>query len=220
MRFPNILKWFVTSQRNLGPLLRFESIVPFTILVMIIGGNYLTLPPGPLCDEGMVLFMEGGCDYGLSNVFFFAKVSLLLTIQLAVVIAWRRPPQGWSGLSLHFGLLAGMAFVLRRSEHCETYYSHPNGSLGQMIVELACFAALGVVMVRALPEASRTLRGLAFLAWNGLHVGLFYAFLLVWPHWTWNHSFAVGVSMLAIAGVISNISDRRHIASSRGALSS
>jgi cytochrome c oxidase subunit IV len=59
----------------------------------------------------MVLFMEGGCDWARSNVFFFAKVSLLVTMNLAVLAAWKRPPAAWGGLLPHFALLGLMTYV-------------------------------------------------------------------------------------------------------------
>ncbi len=199
MRSINAVKQLLTGQQDLGPLLRFESLVSFTILVFAAGGVFLTLPPGPLCDEGMVLFMEGGCDYGESNVFFFAKVSLLVTANLALVVAWRRSPASWSGFLPHLALLGLMAWVFRSGGHCDTYYSHPNGSIGQMTLEMACFAFLGVTLGRALATAHWGWRVAATVAWNALHVGLFYLFLKVAAHWTWQHTGLLGGFMVAIA---------------------
>ena len=195
MRRLDIFRWPIDSQQDLGLLLRFETLVPFTLFVFGFGGTVLTLPPGPLCDEGMMLFMEGGCDWGCSNIFFFAKLSLLVSVNLAVLVAWKRPPASWSGLFPHFALLGLMAYVHRSGGHCDTYYSHPNGSLGQMILEMACFAALGVAVARALASASWSRRLVAWLTWNCLHVGLFYLCLKLFSHWTWQHSSLLGGSM-------------------------
>lgn len=199
MRPSRALTRLVASQRDLGPFLRFEVLVPFTVLVCIVGGKLLTLPPGPLCDEGMVLFMEGGCDWGWSNVFFFAKVSLLVSANLAMVACWLRPPAAWGGFSVHFALLGLLGWVWRSGADCETYYSHPNGSLGQMILEMACFSIFGVALARASVTASWPVRGAALAAWNGFHVGMFYLFLNLLDHWTWGHTGLVAGSQLAAA---------------------
>ncbi len=202
MRLVNLTERLVAGQRDLGPLLRFESIVPFTVLAWVAGGSLLTLPPGPLCDEGMVLFMEGGCDWGVSNIFFFAKASLLLTVNLALIVTWLRPPVSWRGLWVHFALLALLGYLYRSDCRCDSYYAHPNGSLGQMVLEMACFAALGVGLGRATLR-SRWLSRLAILvAWNSLHVGLFYLYLGLSPHWTWIHTAAVGGTLLVAAAVV------------------
>ena len=199
MRSSNVVKQLLAGQYDLGPFLRFESLVSFTILVFVAGGGFLTLPPGPLCDEGMVLFMEGGCDYGESNIFFFAKVSLLGTANLALFVAWKRSPDSWSGFLPHLALLGLMAWVYRSGGHCDTYYSHPNGSIGQMTLEMACFAILGVALGRALAAARWRWRAAAAVAWNALHVGAFYLFLKVAAHWTWQHTGQLGGFMVAIA---------------------
>jgi len=202
MRLGKLVERIAAAQRDLGPLLRFEVIVPFTVVVWVAGGSWLTLPAGPLCDEGMVLFMEGGCDWGGSNIFFFAKASLLLTMNLALVAAWLRPPVSWRGLLPHFALLGVLAYVFRSGGYCDSYYAHPNGSLGQMVLEMAAFAALGVALGRA-TTGWRWLPRLGVLAaWNGLHVGLFYLYLGLVPHWTWTHTAAVGGTLVALAGVV------------------
>ena len=202
MRVLKIFRWLVDSQRDLGLMLRFEVMVPFTIAVFIAGGSFLTLPPGPLCDEGMVLFMEGGCDWGESNIFFYAKVSLLVTVNLAALIAWKRPPASWSGFLPHLALAGLMARVFRDGGGCDTSYANPNGSIGQMILEMACFGVLGIAVVRVLKRASWGRRLLAWVAWNGCHVGLFYLFLWLSPHWTWQHSALLGGSMLGLAAAL------------------
>ena len=45
-------------------LVQFPLLVPLTLVLDLLLGSCFTLPPGPLCDEGMVLFLEGGCDWG------------------------------------------------------------------------------------------------------------------------------------------------------------
>ena len=194
----DLLKRFVAPQQDLGPFLRFEVLVPLTIFLFVVGGKFFTLPPGPLCDEGMVLFMEGGCDYGWSNVFFFAKVSLLLIANLAMVVSWQRPPVAWGGFALHFALLGCVAYALRSDTACDTYYSHPNGSLGQMILEMVCFSIFGIALARVSATAPWPARGLAILGWNGFHVGLFYLYLNLFDHWTWQHTGLLGGSMLLV----------------------
>lgn len=202
MRFGRLVERLVAGQRDLGPLLRFESIVPFSLVVWVAAGSFLTLPPGPLCDEGMVLFMEGGCDWGESNLFFFAKVSLLLTINLALIAAWFRPPVSWRGLWPHFVLLGLVGWLYRSGGSCDTYYAHPNGSPGQMVFEMACFAALGVALARVTLDWRWPPRLAVLAGWNGLQVGLFYLYLEVAPHWTWIHTAALGATLLTAAAVV------------------
>jgi hypothetical protein len=50
---------------ELPAVLWLPCLVLLTVVAAILMGTFLTLPPGPLCDEGMVLFMEGGCSCSL-----------------------------------------------------------------------------------------------------------------------------------------------------------
>jgi len=93
--------------------------------VIAILGNGLTLPPGPLCDEGMILFMEGGCDWGESNVFFYSKLGLMLSLTYAFSVAWRRGVRDASGFAPHLVLAGVLAYATRSGAACDTYYSPP-----------------------------------------------------------------------------------------------
>lgn len=199
MRLAKLEQLWALPQRDLGPLLRFEVLVPFTLLVWIASGMGFSLPPGPLCDEGMVLFMEGGCDWGLSNIFFFAKASLLLTFNLGLVAAWWRPPASWRGVWPHFALLGVVVWFHWDDTSCDTYYAHPNGNLAQMVFEMACFAALGIALGRAAQGWTWHSKLATLAAWNGLHVGLFYLFLGLAPHWSWAHTGMLSAALLAAA---------------------
>src|SRR5262245_13610078 len=127
--------------------LGLQWIVPGTFLFIVVTGLVFALPPGPLCDEGMVLFMEGGCDMGESNIFFFSKLGILTVMTLALVLAWRRRVGGFAPFLPHFLVAAVLAWTYRSGGRCETYYSHPNGSIGQMVVEMAAFAAVGIMLL-------------------------------------------------------------------------
>ena len=199
MGIRRLARHLLRDQLALGPFLRFEALVPFTLGTWILTGFLLTLPPGPLCDEGMVLFMEGGCDYGLSNMFFFAKVSLLVTTHLGLLVSWLRPPARWRGFLPHFALLALLGWLHRQGGPCDTYYAQPNGSLGQMILEMAAFALLAIALGRATANAPWLWRLAALAGADLFHVGVFYAFLPMVPHWSWVHSALVSSALLLAA---------------------
>src|SRR5512145_2975013 len=76
--------------------LRLQWIVPGTFLFVTVTGLFIGLPSGPLCDEEMVLFMEGGCDMGHSNVFFFSKLGMLVVLTGALSLAWRKRVTGFA----------------------------------------------------------------------------------------------------------------------------
>jgi hypothetical protein len=176
------------SHRRLPVILRVWCVAPMTLALIIIGGTFFTLPPGPLCDEGMVLFMEGSCDWGGSNIFFFSKLGLLVALNIVFVIACRSRVTEWRAFAPHFAVLVVLA-ILNWSEDCPGYYSHPNGSFGQMIAEGIAFAALGSSMALRIRRWLHI--AVTILAWNALHVAAFYASLNVANHWTWAHTACV-----------------------------
>ncbi len=201
-RLEALLIAVIASQRSLGFPFRFEALVPLTVGLFIFGGRFFALPPGPLCDEGMVLFLEGGCDWGVSNMFFFAKLSLLVVVNLAWITSWRCKALPRYEFWPHLLLLALMTIAFRSGGRCDSYYSHPNGSIGQMTLELACFSILGLALRRLLARAGVTTRAFALVSWNGIHVGLFYLWLVITPHWEWRHTWLLGSSLLVAALVV------------------
>jgi hypothetical protein len=182
--------------------LRIWVVVPATVALVGIGGLAFTLPPGPLCDEGMVLFMEGGCDWGESNVFFFSKLGLLVALNIIFAVAWQRKVRRVTGFTPHLLVLTYLVVTERSGGRCDTYYSHPNGSIGQMVLECIGFALLGMSLVAA-AEQRTGLRLIATLvAWNAFHVAVFYSGLLFTAHWTWTHSFFVFAVLAIVAATI------------------
>jgi len=190
------------AQRDLPWFVRVYVLVPATLMLVVVLGFGATLPPGPLCDEGMILFMEGGCDWGLSNIFFYSKLGLLLALNFAFAAClWRRPVR-FRGFVPHLAILLIQTWVMRSGEYCDTYYSHPNGSMGQMTLEIAAFAVLGISILWRWAFLAGVLGGAAAVLWNGSYWGAFYAFLAVTPHWTWAHTFLVCAVLLGSAGII------------------
>lgn len=180
-------------------LLRPGWLLPLTFLWTVVTGLLLTLPVGPLSDDGMVLFMEGGCDWGNSNIFFFAKLGVLVAINAAMVVAMQHQTIPLRHLPVFF-LTAGLLVVFNISDPvCATYYSHPQGSLGQMIFEMAAFAILGLSWLRPIRDWSIAKKLWALVAWNAGFIALFYSYLAWFPHWSWAHTFVLSFSMIFIA---------------------
>lgn len=155
--------WF-TAHRELPRLLGVWVVVPATVALVVVGGLGLTLHPGPLCDEGMVLFMEGGCDWGVSNEFFFSKLGLLLAMNLVFIVSWVRGVQGARGFLPHFIVLALLTLANYSDEYCRHYYSHPNGSIGQMTTEAIAFGLLGVTILSCIRVRTLLRLGIVVLA--------------------------------------------------------
>jgi hypothetical protein len=195
--------------RPLPIILRVWFVVPATILLVFLGDLLFELPPGPLCDEGMVLFMEGGCDWGNSNIFFFSKAGLLVGMNLVFIAAWFLRVQDWREFIPHFAILAFLTVFFYSDADCRHYYSHPNGSIGQMTAEAIAFGALGVaILSRARVRTAGRLAGTVVL-WNGAHVGAFYLALLVTNHWTWLHTFLIVAMLGGVAFAITRTLGRR-----------
>lgn len=187
------------AHQTLPLLLRLHVLIPFISVLTIATGLLFTLPVGPLCDEGMVLFMEGGCDWGESNVFFFEKLNLLFAANLAFALSLRRreaPLRAWLP---HLAVLCCLGWLMRSGGRCDTYYAHPNGSEGQMVLELAAFSTLGIALLRPLAHRPRSIQLLAGLGWNAAHVGVFYLWLSVTDHWTWTHTALICFTLLTAA---------------------
>lgn len=175
--------------------------VPVTLLLVIAGGTLFTLPPGPLCDEGMILFMEGGCDWGDSNIFFFCKLGLLVALNLCFVVAWWLGVRRVSGFLPHLAVLACLTLANVSGGRCDTYYSHPNGRIGQMTLEALAFSTLGMALLRRVTRRTQPRLVAALLAWNGLHVVVFYSGLQFANHWTWAHTFFI-VGVLGVVALL------------------
>lgn len=205
-RIKAVIRKILAAHRALPVALRVWVMVPATLFLVIAGGLLFTLPPGPLCDEGMVLFMEGGCDWGGSNIFFFSKLGLLLAMNIGFMIAWQKNVRHALGFTPHFVVLFVLTLANLSDGRCDTYYSHPNGSTGQMTLEAAAFAWLGAALLAALPRTVPRLVA-ALVAWNGSYVAVFYLGLIFTNHWTWTHTFwiaaVLGIAATAIrkAGV-------------------
>lgn len=190
---------------------QFPVLVPFTLFLVLALGLTFNLPPGPLCDEGMVLFMEGGCDWGDTNIFFFSKLGLLLSINLSFLVVSRLPPlAGWTFIP-HLLLLGLLGLLFRIDPRCHDYYSHPNGSIGQMAVEGAAFAILGLALVGWVREKRMSTVLASLLAWNLIHVGLFYLWLPFTDHWTWLHTALLCGSMVVLGLAIRVFGKRAQI---------
>lgn len=192
------------AHQGLPMFLRVQWLVPGTVLLVAFLGLAFALPPGPLCDEGMILFMEGGCDWGQSNVFFYSKVGTMAALGGGFIVAWRARVKSLLAFVPHFCVASWLAWATRSGGRCDTYYSHPNGSEGQMVVELAAFAFLGMAILKIWSGASSPIMALAILGWTTTYVGVFYAGLLVVPHWTWTHTFLVGGTMILIGITMSS----------------
>jgi len=195
------LRSALRSHYALPKYLRAWVIVPATILLIVISGLGLTLPPGPLCDEGMILFMEGGCEWGDSNVFFFSKVGLLVALNVTFILAWRARVRSVLGFLPHFLVLALTVLTHLSGGSCDTYYSHPNGSIGQMALEGLAFGILGCAILLAGRNRTTATLVACLIAWNAAYPGLFYLGLVFTNHWTWLHTFMI-VGGLALASAV------------------
>jgi hypothetical protein len=194
-QLPSLLR-----QDHLPLVLRVYVLAPLTVAAMVFAGGLFPLPPGPLCDEGMVLFMEGGCDWGVSNIFFFSKAGLLLALNVAFVVAARSASRPLPGFLVHLLVLAALAWGNQDAGYCESYYGHPNGNVAQMVVEGMAFAGLGMALLPWARGRSWPVVALLTVAWNAVHVAVFYAWLADTAHWTWRHTWEVAATLLVLAG--------------------
>lgn len=192
-------------------VLRVWAVMPATIVLVAVGGLVFTLPPGPLCDEGMILFMEGGCDWGASNIFFFSKLGLLLALNLVFSVAWRSRVSQAMAFLPHLLVLGCLVVAEPSGGDCDTYYSHPNGSIGQMVLECMGFALVGMSILAHVGRRTwpRLFSILAF--WNALYVGVFYAGLVFTNHWTWLHTVFIFSCLATVAVVIAQLSPRHEV---------
>jgi hypothetical protein len=195
-------RW-VDQHQGLPFAIRLQWLLPATCLLVIFLGVTFTLPPGPLSDESMILFMEGGCDWGESNIFFFSKLGLLISINMAFTIAWRRSVRQGTAFAPHFLAAAALTFLTWSGGRCDDYYVHPNGSIGQMVIEASAFAALGILILRKWAGSRSWMLAVVLVAWNAVHVLTFYVWLIAFDHWLWLHTVAVCLSLLAIGAAMS-----------------
>lgn len=174
----------------------------FTVAVLL--GLFLPLEPGPLCDEGMILFMEGGCDWGETNLFFMPKLALLNTTIFVGVAVGGIPKLDRRGLIPHLVALVFLATLPGVSDggNCDTYYGHPNGNFAQMLIEQAALGALVLASAPLLWNRRMPVQFLTVIAVMLAAVGIFYAWLTVTPHWTWLHTVLVSVSWLGCAALL------------------
>jgi len=192
------------AHQSLPRPLRIQWLVPGTVLLVAFLGLTFTLPPGPLCDEGMILFMEGGCDWGESNVFLYSKLGLLLALNSTFILAWRFGIKSMQAFLPHIGVALLLAWATRSGGYCDTYYSHPNGSVGQMVIEVAAYGLVGLAILRAWSGGPIGLMATAMIAWTAIYICAFYAALPLFPHWTWSHTFVVAGGMLLIGAAVSS----------------
>jgi energy-converting hydrogenase Eha subunit C len=151
----------------------------------------------------MVLFMEGGCDYGVTNIFFFSKLGLIVWSNVGVILLLRRrKPQGWVGLVPYFLVLAVAALGTLFDSKCATYYDHPQGSTGQMVIEIAAWTFLGIALVKRLRHLFPLAKITGLALWNGWYVLVFYAAFLVVPHWAWRHTWIIATVMVVLGGIV------------------
>lgn len=194
----------VRAHRGLPIALKLPVVATCCLGLAIFLGIVFPLPPGPLCDEGMLLFMEGGCDWGGSNLFFMAKVALMITTLVVGVAAGRLPTLDRAGFLPHLFALITIALLPGMSDGgvCETYYGHPNGNFAQMLIEQAALGGLVLAVVplfsrRGLPQRILSVAGVMLIS-----VAVFYGWLQLTPHWTWLHTLLVAGSLLVVAAAL------------------
>jgi hypothetical protein len=198
--------WDALRQRHLPPPLRVGPLATLTFAGIVAAGCLWTLPPGPLADEGMVLFMEGGCDWGASNVFFFAKAGLVVAVGAVYAMALRYRIRHWLPFTAHYGLGAALVAAFFSDPRCDAYwYGHPQGSIGQMVVETQALGVLALVTARAVAARSLPVGGqlAAGAAVPLAYAAAFQLWLPVVPHWTWGHTGLIVAALLALAAGVS-----------------
>jgi hypothetical protein len=200
------------AQQALPRPLRFHLLVPLTILLVGALGLLFSIPPTPQL-EGLAFFMEGGCDWGFRNEFFYAKVGLLVVAHVAFGLCRVWPPRVLLGFLPHLALLLAMGWLQRSGSSCEAYLGYSNGSVGQMCLELAGFSALGVALLPHLQGRPAWMSVLAVGLWNAVHVGLFFLGLAWTPHWTWTHTAFVAGGQAVLAGGVWLLGRRRRTSS-------
>ena len=182
----------ILHQKGIPESLNVWRLVPLTFLGICIYGIGLALPVGPLSDDGMIFFMEGGCDWGNSSVFFFSKLGLLVAINAAMMFALRERFQQTSMFIPHFVAAGALMAVYWNDYSCGL----TQGNIAQMIAEISALAALMIVALPALISASAAKKLLVLCGINAWHVGAFQFALLYFPHWSWSHTSAVIVLTL------------------------
>lgn len=180
--------------------LRFYCLVPATFLWIVVTGLLLTLPVGPLSDEGMILFMEGGCDWGGSNIYFFSKAGLLFFLNVSCAVAMRQNLSRFRFFVPHFAVAAVLIAMFSFDNSCDTWwYGHPQGNDGQLVIEMCAFALLGLSLVKATPRSTGLQKFVVILLWNVFYVVSFSLFETFFAHWSWEHTWAVTASLLVAA---------------------
>ena len=184
---------------------RFKILVPGTLVLTAALGLRFPLPSGPLCDGAMIAFMEGGCDWGRTNEFFFAKVGLLVATNFAFVVCLRRPSTTLIGFVPHLLVLLWFTAVEANDHSCDGYYENPRLNMGQLGFELIGFSLLGIALLRYLRGRPSRSGWIALTAWNVFYVTSFYGWALVVPYWSWEHVIVVTATLLAAAGLTTRL---------------
>jgi hypothetical protein len=125
------------------------------------------------------------------------------------VAAWQTGIREIAGFTPHVMVLLYVTLDNLSGGDCDTYYSHPNGSIGQMTLEAIAFAAVGIsiLMLHSRRTNGRLLAIL--LAWNGFSVAVFYVGLAFTNHWTWSHTWFIFLVQALVAIAVALSSRRR-----------
>lgn len=177
----------ILEQKNMPQALSVWRLVPLTFLGICVFGIGLALPVGPLSDDGMILFMEGGCDWGNSSVFFFSKLGLLVAINAGMLIALRQHFTQARMFIPHFLVAVGLMAVYWNDYYCGI----TQGTTAQMVAEVAALAALMIAAIPKLMTATPAKKLGVLTLINVWHIAVFEFALLYFLHWTWNHTVAV-----------------------------
>lgn len=88
------------SQLQLPVWYRLWLILPLSVIILYILGMCLTLPPNRIDPRKYPAFMDGGSDWGGSNIFFYTRVVMLFMGLLGFLsLSQLRPRPDWQNLS-------------------------------------------------------------------------------------------------------------------------
>lgn len=193
---------FYVRQPYLPTSMRAIQFGLMTFVTIVITGINLALPVGPLSDEGMVLFMEGGCDWGDSSLFFMSKLGVLVAINWCAIWSLRHRASNLNNFMMHFVFLLVLGSFWWADTSCDNYYGHPQGNLGQMSLEAMSFGILLVLTLPTILKRTPKHQIFAIILMNLYHVAVFYFGLLFTDHWTWLHT-GITCFLLLVPGVLS-----------------
>jgi len=90
----------IESQSKLPLWYRPWFILPISVVTLYILGMSLTLPPNMIDPRKYPAFMDGGSDWGGSNIFFYSRVVMLLMGLLGFLsLSQLRPRPNWMEMS-------------------------------------------------------------------------------------------------------------------------